>query len=262
MLTADKLSFSYGKDPVLRDISFALGAGELMTVLGPNGAGKTTLFRCILGTLPDYTGTVLTDGTDMRRLSRRERAARVAYIPQIHRPTFGYTVLDTVLMGVARSVSAFAQPKREHEDIALDALRRVGAEQLKDRNFARISGGEQQLVQIARALAQRSDILVMDEPTSALDYGNRMRILELVRGLVDSGYGVLLSTHNPQDALTFADTLLALDAGTVAARGEPRKLLDEALIRRLYRVEADFLPSDTGPVLVPKRTQRRGEDRR
>ena len=253
ILTVDQLNFSYGSRAALRDISFALAAGELKAVLGPNGSGKTTLFRCVLGTLKDYTGTVLADGADMRRLSQRERAARIAYIPQIHRPTFGYSVLDTVLMGVARSVSVFAQPDSAHEDIAMDALTRVGAEKLKDRNFAHLSGGEQQLVQIARAIAQRSDILIMDEPTSALDYGNRIHILELVRELADSGYGILLSTHNPQDALTFADGMLALDGGRIAAQGSPRELIDEALIRRLYGVETVFISTDTGQVIAPGR---------
>lgn len=250
-LSVKDLNFSYGSTEVLHGISFDLKDGKLMSVIGPNGVGKSTLFRCILGILPDYTGEITADGTDMRRLSRRERAAAVAYIPQIHRPTFGYTVLDTVLMGLGRQVSTFSQPKKEHLDIALDAIRRVGAEHLRGRDFSRLSGGEQQLVLIARAIAQRSGILVMDEPTSALDYGNQLRVMELVRGLADEGYSVLLSTHNPQHALSFADSVLALNAGRAEACGVPSETIDEELLRRLYRVDARFVSSDFGTVIVP-----------
>ncbi len=252
-LEVKNLSFSYGAAEVLHDVSFSLEAGEFMSVLGPNGVGKSTLFRCILGSLPDYAGTIAVDGRDVRGLSRRERAKALAYIPQIHRPTFGYSVLDTVLMGLSRQVRAFSQPKKEHIALAEDALRRVGAEHLKERDFSRLSGGEQQLVLIARAIAQQSDILVMDEPTSSLDYGNQFRILDLIRKLADDGYGVLLSTHDPQHAMRYADTLLALHEGRIAAHGKPSELLDAALILRLYGVDAEFVPSNSGPVIVPKR---------
>ena len=252
-LTVENLCFSYGAAEVLHDVSFSLEAGEFMSVLGPNGVGKSTLFRCILGSLPDYKGTIAVDGRDIRVLSRRERAKALAYIPQIHRPTFGYSVLDTVLMGLSRQVRAFSQPKKAHVALAEDALLRVGAEHLKERDFSKLSGGEQQLVLIARAIAQQSRILVMDEPTSSLDYGNQFRILDLIRRLADEGYGVLLSTHDPQHAMRYADTLLALHEGRVAAHGKPDELLDAALILRLYGVDAEFVPSNSGSVIVPKR---------
>ena len=255
-LTIENLRFSYGAAEVLHEISFSLEAGEFVSVLGPNGVGKSTLFRCILGSLPDYTGTIAVDGRDVRTLSRRERAKAVAYIPQIHRPTFGYSVLDTVLMGLSRQIRAFSQPKKEHIALAEDALCRVGAEHLKERDFSRLSGGEQQLVLVARAIAQQSRILVMDEPTSSLDYGNQFRILDLIRDLADEGYGILLSTHDPQHALRYADTLLALHEGRVAALGKPADLLDPALLGKLYGVEAEFVSSDAGCAIVPKRVKR------
>ena len=260
-LCVDSLSFSYGSVPVLRDISFSLHDGELMSVIGPNGVGKSTLFKCILGALPGYTGTISADGEDMRHLTKRQRAAAVAYIPQIHRPTFGYTVLDTVLMGVGRQVGAFSQPKAEHIDIARDAIARVGVEHLGERDFSHLSGGEQQLVLIARAIAQRSGVLVMDEPTSALDYGNQFRVLELIRSLADEGYSVLLSTHNPQHALSYADTVLALSGGRTEAYGAPGETLNEELMRSLYRVNVEFVSSDSGTVIVPVNTKTEKENR-
>lgn len=250
-LSVENLSFSYGDVPVLRDVSFTVEKGELLSVLGPNGVGKTTLFRCLLGTLTPQTGRVAMDGCDLAALPPRERAKRVAYIPQIHPPTFGYSVLDTVLMGAARQLNAFQQPGAAQLRQADAALEQVGASHLRERSFAHLSGGEQQLVLIARALAQRAEVLMMDEPTSALDYGNQLRVLRMVRRLAAQGYTVILSTHDPQHALTFATTLLALHNGTAAAWGRPSDVLTPALMETLYGVRARFLQTDSGTVLVP-----------
>ena len=251
-LSVENLSFSYGKAPVLRDVTFTAEKGELLSVLGPNGVGKTTLFRCVLGTLPPSSGRVTVDGCDLTALPPRERARRIAYIPQIHPATFGYTVLDTVLMGAARQLNAFQQPQAAQLRQAEEALEQVGAAHLRERNFAHLSGGEQQLVLIARALAQRAEVLVMDEPTSALDYGNQLRILQMVRRLAAQGYTVVLSTHNPQHALTFAHRLLVLHDGTAAALGRPADVLTPALMEKLYGVQVDFLDTAAGAVLVPR----------
>ena len=241
ILSVQNLTFSYADHTVLEDVSFDVDRGEFLSLLGPNGVGKSTLFRCMLGTLTGYRGRVLVEGQEIRTLPQSQRARRIAYIPQIHRPTFGYTVLDTVLMGTTRHLSPFASPKQSQMKAALDALDRVGVSALS----------EQQLVLIARALAQQSDILIMDEPTSALDYGNQLRVLQQVRALSREGYTVLLSTHNPQHALTFADRVLALHQGAVAAHGPAREVLTPALIRKLYRVETALADTRGGSVLVP-----------
>ena len=251
-LSVESLSFSYGRIAVLRDVTFAAEKGELLSVLGSNGVGKPTLFRCILGTLTPASGRVTVDGCDLTTLPPRERARRIAYIPQIHPATFGYTVLDTELMGAARQLNAFQQPQAAQLRQAEEALEQVGAAHLRERNFAHLSGGEQQLVLIARALAQRAEVLVMDEPTSALDYGNQLRILQMVRRLAAQGYTVVLSTHNPQHALTFAHRLLVLHDGTAAALGRPADVLTPALMEKLYGVQVDFLDTVSGAVLVPR----------
>ena len=152
-LTVNDLSYSYTKDvPVLKGVSFTAEKGEFLSVLGPNGAGKSTLFRCLLGGIDGYSGSIELDGREVRGLSRREMAARIAYIPQIHRPTFGYSVLDTALMGLTRELSPFRSPTAEQEKRAMEALEQMGVARLAARNFATLSGGEQQLVLIARAL--------------------------------------------------------------------------------------------------------------
>ena len=256
-LSAENLSFAYGAVPVLRDVSFTAEGGELVSVLGPNGVGKTTLFRCILGTLTPQMGHIKMDGQDLATLPPRERARRIAYIPQIHPPTFGYTVLDTVLMGLTRQLSPFRSPSAQQEQQALATLEQLGVVHLTYRNFAELSGGEQQLVLIARALCQQADILVMDEPTSSLDYGNQLRVLRCVHDLSRQGYTVVLSTHDPQHALRFSDRVLALSGGAVAAFGATKEVLTAELLRRLYGVDAALLDTAYGPTIVPKG----GEDR-
>lgn len=251
-LSCEKISFSYGGHNVLKEVSFSAREGDFLAVLGPNGVGKSTLFRCILGIISSYKGSIKIDGTDIRSLSKREMARRIAYIPQIHRPTFGYTVLDTVLMGTARQVGTFSQPKKHQLEIAWDAMGQLGIEALADRNFAHLSGGEQQLVLVARAIAQQADILVMDEPTSSLDYGNQLRVLQKVKGLSERGYTVLLSTHNPQHVLTFAGGLLALADGCVAAFGKPEDTMTAELMRKLYNINVDFMEAPCGKVIVPR----------
>ena len=252
-LTVKDLTYRYAKTaaPVLQGVSFTAESGDFLSVLGANGAGKSTLFRCLLGGLTDYTGAIELDGRDVRTLSRRETAEHIAYIPQIHRPTFGYSVLDTTLMGLTRQLSPFRSPTPEMEKQAMDALEQMGVAQLAERNFATLSGGEQQLVLIARALCQQSDILVMDEPTSSLDYGNQLRVLERVHLLAQQGYTVLLSTHDPQHALRFSQKVLALSGGQVAADGCTADVLTPELLRRLYGVETVVLDTPCGRVLLP-----------
>ena len=245
-LTVSHLTFAYPKaPPVLEDVSFTVPAGDFLSVLGANGAGKSTLFRCLLGGLEGYTGAISLDGRDVRTFSRRELAARIAYIPQIHRPTFGYSVLDTALMGLTRHLSPFQSPSK--------ALEQLGVAHLAQRTFAALSGGEQQLVLIARALCQQSDLLIMDEPTASLDYGNQLRVLEQVRSLSKQGYTVLLSTHDPQHALRFSRRVLALQGGRVAAEGDTRSVLTPDLIRQRYGGESVLLDTPDGAALLPVR---------
>ena len=253
-LNVSELSFAYesGKE-VLHQINFSVESGEFLAVLGPNGAGKSTLFRCLLGSQSGFSGKVRLDGTDIADLSGRERARRIAYIPQTHRPTFGYTALETALMGTTRQVGTFSQPKKAQLDTAMAALSRLGIADLAQRNIAQLSGGEFQLVLIARALSQQADILLLDEPTASLDYGNQWRVLAQMKELCKQGYTVITSTHNPQHALSFADRVLALDSGNVAAFGDTSEVMTPALIRQLYGIEVTFPKIEGQTLIVPER---------
>ena len=235
------LSFSYEERPVLRDISFRVEQGEFLSILGPNGVGKSTLFRCVLGLLSGYTGQVLVDGVDARQFSIRESARHIAYIPQSSHPIFNYRVFDIVLMGATSAVSVLRAPGREHTERCHWALEKVGISHLADRCYHRLSGGEQQLVMIARALVQNAPILMLDEPTANLDFGNQLRVLEQVRSLAREGYTIIQTTHHPEQSYLFSDRILALQNGRVLLEGAPSQVLTQQAIRDLYGVEVDVV---------------------
>lgn len=250
-LEVKNLYFGYGRHKVLNDITFTAGEGKLLSVLGPNGVGKSTLFRCILGLLKGYDGSIRLGDTDIRKLSAKNLAHLIAYIPQSHYPSFNYSVFDMVLMGTAHQLPAFSSPGRRETEQAWKALEQLNIAGLADRGFARLSGGEQQLVLIARALAQQAKILLMDEPTSNLDYGNQLRVLQQVKNLTKEGYTILLSMHNPQHALMYSDRILALFGGGIVADGTPQEVMDEDLLGRLYDVEVRIVNTDGNLLIVP-----------
>lgn len=252
-LKIDHLSFSYGPHRVLKDVNVDVPDGMLVNVLGPNGTGKSTLFKCILGLNRDYQGTIVVNGKDIKSLTIRERAREMAYIPQSHKPIYDYAVLDVVLMSAGASSGVLFSPKKEHVERAYDALERVGISYLAERPYTHISGGEQQLVLIARALAQNANTLIMDEPTSALDYGNTVRVLTCVRQLTAEGLTIIQSTHQPDQAFLYADRTLVLHEGEVLAYGSPKETITEGLISKIYGVEVEVnsLYDDRVRVCVP-----------
>ena len=247
------LSFSYGDRPVLHDISFSVEKGEFLSILGPNGVGKSTLFRCVLGLLSGYTGQVLVDGVDARSFSVREAAKHIAYIPQSSRPVFNYSVSDIILMGRSSGLSPFRSPGREDMDKVHWAMEKVGISHLADRCFHRLSGGEQQLVLIARALVQKAPILMLDEPTANLDFGNQLLVLEQCRNLAREGYTVIQTTHNPEQSYQYSDRILTIQLGRVLAEGTPKEVLTADTIRALYGVEVDVvsLRDDHARICLP-----------
>lgn len=238
-LDISHVSFAYSKTSrqVLNDISFSVGEGDLLAVLGPNGVGKSTMFRCILGFLPHYQGTIHLNGRDIRTLEHREIAKHIAYIPQSTYPVFNYTVLDVVLMGLTNQVNLLAAPNQQHIREAYAAMESLGIAHLRDAGYGEISGGERQLALIARALVQKAKILIMDEPTANLDYGNQFRVMCRISDLAKEGYSIILSTHNPDHAFLYANRTLMIYGGRVIADGAPEEVLDAALIKEVYGVD-------------------------
>ena len=247
------LSFSYGNRPVLHDISFSVGKGEFISILGPNGVGKSTLLRCVLGLLSGYTGLVLIDGKDTRSFSTREAARHIAYIPQSSRSIFNYSVFNIVLMGRTSGLSTFRSPGKKDRELCRWAMEKVGITHLQDRCFHRLSGGEQQLVLIARALVQKAPILMLDEPTANLDFGNQLLVLEQARSLAREGYTVIQTTHHPEQSYMFSDRILAIQKGRVLTEGKPEAVLTEDTLRALYGVEVKVvsLYDDQARICIP-----------
>ena len=238
MLDVQHLSFSYPHRQVLNDINFTIAPGRLVSLLGPNGTGKSTLFRCVLNLLAGYHGKVIIDGTDTTQIRLPQLAKLIAYIPQVHYPAFNYTVLDMVLMGTSAGLSPFGVPGAKELEQAHDALELLGVEALAERNYMQISGGEQQLVLIARAIAQDSRLLIMDEPTASLDFGNQVRVMQCVRGLVSKGYTIFQATHNPNQAFAYSDQIIAMQGGRIVANGPPQDVVNADLINELYGIKS------------------------
>ena len=252
-IKVNQLSFAYGKKEVLHNISFSAEEGEFLSILGPNGAGKSTLFRCMLGLLPDYTGEVLLNGKNRKSYSVREAAKQIAYIPQSSRSVFHYSVFDIVLMGRTNHAATFTSPGKEDEQACLAALEKVGIGRLTDRCFHKLSGGEQQLVLIARALAQDAPVLMLDEPTANLDFGNQLLVLKQVKKLAAEGYTVIQTTHHPEQSYLFSDRILALHSGTVIADGAPEEILTGDMMKKLYNTDVNVvsLYNDSARICIP-----------
>ncbi len=250
----EELSFSYGEHEVLKNISFEANYGEFWSILGANGVGKSTLFRCILGLLPSSGGRRVICGTDAAQLSTSELARKIAYIPQSHNPVFNYSVFDMVLMGTTAQTGKFSSPGSAHRASAEDALARLGISHLAQRGYANLSGGERQLVLIARAIAQNAKILLMDEPSSSLDFGNRLRVMQTARKLTKEGYCIIQSTHDPEQAFFYSDRILAMHNGRVLSCGAPKEIFDAELISTLYGIEVEVhnIKNDALRVCIPK----------
>ena len=249
-----ELRFGYGSGEVLKGVSFTAETGELTSVIGPNGVGKSTLFRCMLGLLKGYQGSITVDGADTARLKAKKLAQLVAYIPQSTYPSFNFTVFQMVLMGTTSQLGRLSSPGAKQREAVDQALRQVGILHLRDKGYTNISGGERQLVLMARAIVQNAKVLVLDEPTANLDYGNQLRVMEVTRQLTDSGYTVIQSTHNPEQAFLFSHKVVAMRAGQVLAEGKPTQVVTEALMRELYGADISVcsLFDDQLRVCVPK----------
>lgn len=211
MLEIKDASFGYGRKTVLDNISFGVGSNDFLCLLGPNGVGKTTLFKSILGFISLKSGEIRLEGQNIRSWSRSQLARVIGYVPQAHAAPFPYSVLDVVLMGRMAHLGPFSSPKRHDVEIAEESLERLGISFLRDKRYTEISGGERQMVIIARALTQKPRILILDEPTSNLDYGNQIRVLLQIKGLADDGIGVVMTSHFPNHAFLCSSRVALLN---------------------------------------------------
>jgi iron complex transport system ATP-binding protein len=252
------LDFSYGRKKVLNGLKLEIAAGGIVALLGPNGSGKSTLLKLLLGLLKPERGTVALRGRELVRYSRRELAREVAYVPQVHREAFGYTVREIVLMGRMASTPFLARYGARDLELVEEALEKLEIAHLSDRPYTQISGGERQLALIARAIAQGASTFIMDEPTNNLDYGNQIRLLERIARLAVDGHTFLMTTHHPDHALSIADRVVLMKQGTILRDGPASSTITPRALCELYDLRESMLGRGPGNGSTPHFRMERG----
>lgn len=235
LLEASHLSFAYSATPVVVDASLALPRGAIGAVIGANGSGKSTLVRLLAGLIEPFSGAVMFAGKPLAQLPARERAKRIAYVPQSSTTVFPFTALEVVLTGRSPYSGRFRFESLRDEQIALAALETLDAAHLAARHITELSGGERQLVTVARALAQEPEVMLLDEPASALDLKHRTQLAKALRRLRDErGIAVLMVTHDLMLLDSSVDVLFAMKGGQVVASGAPELVLNDEVLGEIY----------------------------
>ena len=248
------LNFSYRNHEVLRGLSLTVGDGEMISLLGRNGAGKTTLLRLIPGFLKAGSAdSILIDGKPVAQMNLRERASYMAYIPQITRSVFPYSVRTSILMGCSNRLSLLQNPGPKEEKRVGEVIELLNLGSVADRNMETISGGERQLVLIARALMQDARLLILDEPTSFLDYGNQLLVMERIEELVRQGYSCIYSTHNPDLALSHSSRTVVMKDGAIVFDDSPSALQGCDILSKVYERKINIVTTENGGmVCIPQ----------
>lgn len=224
----------YENCDAVNDVSFFAKQGEMIYVLGPNGSGKTTLFNMLIGYKKRISGQILIEGVDIDKLSAIELAKCIAYIPQQHVPVFNYTVADIVIMGRTCHIKRFGIPQKLDYDIVNEMLAMLEIQSLAHREYMELSGGERQLVLIARALCQKAEIIVMDEPLTGLDFANKALVTKALSSLLDMGYTIVMSTHNAINNYSEAAKILLMNSEGKGVFGKIDDIILHNTIQQVY----------------------------
>ena len=238
ILDIKNLSFSYGKSEILKDVSFKLESPTVCSILGPNGIGKTTFIKCLLGINRGYKGQVLLDGKDADKMNRKEFYSFVAYVKQGGKESSIYTVLDTVLLGMASSINPLLKPKDSDVAKVEEILEELQILHLRDKYVSHLSGGEAQMVFMARALIKNPSLLILDEPESNLDYRNQLLILDMIDKLRAKGKLIIFNTHYPDHALRYSDKVLLLNDEYKYKFGNTAEIITKDNIEETYKIKA------------------------
>ena len=246
------LSFTYGERMILNHVSFMIPDRSITTVLGPNGAGKTTLLKILLGFEKMDGGEVLYDGKNLHSIPSNQFWNSIGYVPQARQSIFPLTVEETVLTGRTGHLSMFEKPDRKDYAICEEAMHKAGISHLKNRSCATLSGGELQLVHIARALAGKPRILVLDEPETGLDFENQLMVLHLLQQLnQEDGLTILYNTHYPDHALDFSDhTILFMGEGKIV-HGSGKQVLTKENMEHAFHVSVEIFTGYNRHAVIP-----------
>ena len=246
-LSCQKLCFSFPEKQVISDLSFDLEKGRICAVLGRNGSGKTTLIHCINRILTPDSGRILVKEKDIAGLSRMEIAARISLVPQEHLEIFPFQVLDVVVMGRSPFLSMTRRPGSSDYHMAEQALSALNARHLASKNFNRISGGERQMVLLARALVQASEIMLLDEPTNHLDFNNQFRLMAAIKALCrEKKISIVAAMHDPNLAAFFADDVIMIKEGRLMAGGPVERVMTAKAVSALYETPVEHIELDRG----------------
>ena len=237
-MEATQISYKLANRTILQDISLSLEKGEFVGLIGPNGAGKTTLLKLLAGLLPMQMGEVLFDGVSISQLPMKKRARLIGYMPQTTQVAVSYLAQQIVLMGRFSHLDTWKREKKQDYEIVKQALEDTGTVHLKDREIHTLSGGERQLIFLARTLAQETNLLFLDEPTSDLDLYHQVRVVELLRKLTKEGKTVLATIHDLNLAARSCDRLALLHGGRIVMFDTPEKVLTHHIIHEVYRTKA------------------------
>jgi iron complex transport system ATP-binding protein len=245
MLNVEGLRTGYHKKEIVKGLSFAAKRGDFVCIIGANGCGKTTALKAMLGILPLYGGSVSVDGRELittggQRVTAKEFARIFAYIPQIHGLPFPFLVSDVVMLGRTPHLrSSVSAPSEADKIAAYKALDTLGIVSIADSEYTALSGGQQQLVLIARALAQEPRVLIMDEPTASLDFGNQQLVLDRLMDLGSEGMAVIMVTHDPSHVLHCANKVVVMDEGKVLRDGSPDETITTEILEQIYGARAE-----------------------
>jgi iron complex transport system ATP-binding protein len=251
MLKVENLKFYYSREQIIiKDISFDLNEHDVLCLLGPNGTGKTTLLRCLLALNKPISGAIFINGINITKTASRKMAKYLAYVPQASSMAFPYEAEEIVLMGRIAHLKLGAGPTKKDREICREAMECLGISHLRLKLFNKMSGGERQMVLVARAMAQQAQILVMDEPTANLDYSNQVKILQIINQLSEQGYSILMTSHFPDHAFLACNRVMLMRDGVIMACGTPDKVVTSESLSYLYQThvcvtEATLYPDDT-----------------
>ncbi len=226
-----------------RDINFTIDQAGILTILGPNGCGKTTLLKCLDRLLKLERGSILIDGKDLSSMSRVEIAKAIGYVPQFHQPNFAFSVMDAVLVGRSPHIGYLDSPGKEDIKIAKEALETMGISYLKDVPYTQVSGGERQMVLLARILTQQPSLLLLDEPTSHLDFGNQIRLLNTLQKLANTGLPIIMTSHFPDHAFLSNKVALMKD-GELIEIGTPDDIITDQNLEKVYKIKVKVINAE------------------
>lgn len=240
---AEHIELSYGARQILKDVSITAGNKEFVGIIGPNGSGKSTLLKCMYRVLKPESGCVYLDGQEIQTMHYRESAKKMAVVAQHNYYNFEFSVREVALMGRAPHKKALERDNAVDYEIVEEALKTVGMSEFAQRSFSTLSGGEQQRVILARALAQQTPCLILDEPTNHLDITHQLQLLKLVKNL---DVTVISAIHDLNIAAAFCDRLYVLKDGKIVGNGTPQEVLTQNFIKEVYQVETEITKDSRG----------------